>query len=228
MKNLFFLCGPHGCGKTTLAKELEKENQSILNPELYMRTIKFETNPIERLALKICQRSIENYEYREIAKKNPEKIVLGNRCIYDQFAYNGVYFSKNWISYKEYTKYNTISEISFVKELQEPYAIILNPGFEVVKKHLEKRWGEKGKKWKEEDLEYAKLACDAYDRIRYVKERSKTGKEKILYIDREIDLESREDIKKVDKWLRRTSGLQNVLNADLNNENELVLIGGKA
>lgn len=198
--NLFYLCGPHGSGKTTLGKELEKENPDILIPELFSRNIKFNTEPVYRLVLKICGRAIENFEYLEIAKKNPDKIVLGNRCIYDVLAYNRVYFQRGWTSKETYEMYDAYARDFFRNENSEPYAIVLNPGLDRVLEHLEKRWQEKGKKWREEDLEYAKLACKSYEQFQ--------GKEKIFYINREIDLESRAEINEAYEWMK---GLQNNL-----------------
>ena len=193
--NLIYLCGPHGSGKTTLARELEKQNPRIMVPELFSRNIKFNTHPPYRQVLKICGRAIENYEYLDIAKKNPDKIVLGNRCIYDVFAYNQVYYKKGWISKETFDFYKKSSRDFFNDENEEPWAIFLNPGFETVYKHLEKRWKEKGKKWKEDDLEYTRFACQAYE---YFK-----GNENIFYINHEISLESKEDIKKVNGWIKR-------------------------
>ncbi|MDD5191876.1 MAG: AAA family ATPase [Candidatus Nanoarchaeia archaeon] len=191
--NLFFLCGPHGSGKTTLASLLaEKEN--VLVPELFSRTIKLNTDPKDRLVLKICQRSLENFEYLETARRNPDKIVLGNRCIYDQLTYNLVYAYRGWLDKNKVEKYNLLSENLYINSLKEPFAIVLNPGFDVVKKHLEKRWQEKGKKWREDDWEYDRLACDVYEQFK--------DNEKIFYINHEIDLNSGDEISRVYEWMK--------------------------
>lgn len=196
--NLFFLCGPHGSGKTTLGEELAKNNSKILIPELYSRNVKFNTDPVYRQILKICDRAAENFEYLEIAKKNPDKIVLGNRCIYDVLAYNWVYFQRGWTSKETYEMYDTYATDFFRNENSEPYAIVLNPGLDRVLEHLKKRWQEKGKKWREEDLEYAELACKSYERFQ--------NHENIFYIGQEIDLESKIEIKETAEWIYEKTG----------------------
>ena len=194
-KNLIYLCGPHGSGKTTLGKEIRKEDSRIVIPELFSRNVKFSIEDAEyRQVLKIGARAIENFEYLNYAKNNPEKIILGNRCIYDVLAYNWIYFMKGWINEQTYNNYNLFTLCSFKNENLEPLAIIVSPGMDAVKRHLQKRWNEKGKKWREEDMQYAKLACQAYERFNF--------KKNILYLDKEINLESGEDIKIAYKWIK--------------------------
>lgn len=193
INNLIYLCGPHGSGKSTLAEKLKRKNARVLIPELFSRNVKFNIEDEEyRQVLKICSRAIENFEFLQIAKENPEKIVLGNRCLHDVLAYNWVYFNRGWIPKDTYERYNQYARDFFRQDNSEPFAIILNPEFEACKSHLEKRWLEKGKKWREEDLEYARLACEAYKRLE--------GMNNTMYIGHEIDLENRE-VESISEWL---------------------------
>jgi len=191
--NLFFLCGPHGSGKTTLGEELEKVNPRIVIPELYSRNVKFNTDPVYRQALKICSRAIEGFEYLDIARKNLTKLIVGNRCIYDVLAYNWVYKQMGWIDNETFQRSIQYAADFFREDNFQPNAIVLNPGFDVVKRHLEERWKRKGKKWREEDLEYARFACEAYEAFRERKE--------IFYVDHEIDLHDGVDVKRVNDWI---------------------------
>lgn len=193
MKNLIFLSGPQGGGKTTLIKLLE--GPKFFSPELETKSISLDTEPELRAALKICQRSLENFEYWKIAEKNSDKIILGNRCIYDQFAFNEVYEKKGWIDSSARKKYDELSLAFYPEFLHRPRAIVLNPGFDVVWKHLQKRWKEKEKKWREEDSEYIKLACKAYERFSVM--------EDIFYFDRKIDLETKGDFDLIKDWAKR-------------------------
>ncbi len=189
--NLFFLSGPQGGGKTTLANLLGGPN--IFVPKLETKTMSLDVNPRQRLALKICQRSLENFEYLKIARENPDKIVVGNRCIYDQYAFNEVYLKRGWIDKETKEKYDELSAMFYLDVLRKPYAIVLNPGFESVKRHLEERWKVKGKKWREDDLEYILLVCETYEAFR--------TNENIFYIDHEISLNSDSDINEIREWL---------------------------
>jgi thymidylate kinase len=193
--NLFFLCGPHGSGKTTFGQKLAEQCSEILIPELYSRNIKFNIDDEQyRQYLKICSRAIENFEYLQIAKKNPNKMVLANRCIYGVLAYNLVYYQMEWISEQTYKDYNFHSRNFFRQELREPYAIIVNPGFDKCREHLEKRWKQKGKKWREKDMRYLELACKSYEQYQ--------DSDKVFYIDYEPDLEARQGLGEVYKWMK--------------------------
>ncbi len=200
MNNLFFLGGVHGSGKTTLVELLEKTDSRILVPELITQTPKFYSDCLNgdvdffhRQVLKHCQRAIENYEYLDIARKNPDKIILGNRCFYDVLAYHEAYFERGWMNEEE--KDVLVSGLThlFPGELAEPNVIILNPGFEVCKRHLRMRWKTKKKKFMEDDMDYLRAACEAYERFR--------DYSNVFYIDYEIDLKDSYDIERISEWI---------------------------
>lgn len=192
--NLFYLSGPHGSGKTTFSKLLAESCSDIIIPDLESQTPKFDTEPVYRQRMKLCERAIENYEYLKIAKENPNKIILANRCVYDVLAYHWVFYTKNWISKEEYDFHNLYAEKIFMHENAEPYSIVVNPGLEKVLEHLEKRWRQKGKKWREEDFEYAKLTVQAYTNYQHNKN--------VFYLDHEINLKNpKQDLSDVLNWI---------------------------
>ena len=173
--NLIFISGPHAAGKTTLIHNLKAADPSLLTPELSSRAPQFHTDPLERIILKIAQRAIENYEYAQIAKTNPEKIILGNRCIYDSEAYARAYLELGWISFEQYELINKLGKNFFPQEVREPEAIVYNPAFEAVKERLQERWKTTERKWKEDDLDYCRAACESFKELK--------GKRNILYLD---------------------------------------------
>lgn len=199
--NLIFLGGPHGAGKTTLEKLLAEKVSGVIFPELKTRTPKFysgipekQVDFLHRQMLKQSQRAIENYEYLEIAKNNPGKTIIANRCIYDVEAYNQAYFSISWISKSQLIFLNQLS--CLYGSLQNPRCIILNPGFNVCKKHLEERWKTKSKKFMEEDMGYLNAVCNAYN--------SFANREHCLCINHEINLQDLKDINLISDWIYST------------------------
>lgn len=210
MNNLFFLGGPHGSGKTTLVELLEKADSRILVPEIYTRTPKFysdsvngDVNFFHRQVLKHAQRAIENYEYLDIARKNPDKIVLGNRCFYDVLAYHEAYFKRGWMNEEEESVLISGLIHLFPGELAEPNIIVLNPGFEVCKRHLKMRWETKKKKFMEDDMDYLRTACESYERFRYY--------ENVLYINHEIDLKNSYDIDRIGEWMEEVKNGEKII-----------------
>jgi len=201
--NLFFISGPHGSGKTTLLDALQGRDDKILLPELYSRTIKFETQPFDRLILKLCGRVIENFECLEIARNNPERIIIGNRCVYDQEVYARVYHKRGWIDEEELNLTWGLRQDAFLEAITTPRAIVLNPGYESVKRHLEKRWSEGKKKWHEDDEQYTLLACKEYEALH--------GRDNVLYLDHEIDLRDTFEVERITGWIYEHCGLERQL-----------------
>jgi thymidylate kinase len=196
--NLVFLCGPHGSGKTTLINRLREINPALEVPQLYSRNIKFNiADEFQRQSLKIAARAIENFEYLSAAKNSPDKVVLGNRCVYDVLAYTQSYFNLGWLDAVKYTGCMQVIFNLFLGDLNNPRAIILNPGFEVCLRHLEKRWSEKGKKWREGDMEYLREVVENFKTFR--------NKDNILYLDREFCLNDRNQIDYINEWLKPKS-----------------------
>ncbi|MEK6963144.1 MAG: AAA family ATPase [Nanoarchaeota archaeon] len=173
--NLVFLSGPHGGGKTTLARKIQEAYPFIILPELKTSTPKFHTGVQERQALKLCQKAIENYEVLQMAKAEPDKLILGNRCIYDGYAYSSAFRDLGWVNENEHQQLVGFSRFAFPEEIREPYAIVLNPPFEVVWDRLQNRWQSEEKKWREEDKAYAQAACNAYKPLQ--------GHPKVLYLE---------------------------------------------
>jgi deoxyadenosine/deoxycytidine kinase len=175
--NLVFISGPHGAGKTTLVNNLAEDSKVIHVPELMTKTPKFHTEPFERMILKIYQRCIENYEAREIAKKMPDKIVIGNRCIYDTQCYAEAYHRLGWISNEEKASIDRLTKDAYFEYFQAPTAIVLNPPIEVLKEHLKERWCKGEKKYREDDMDYLRAAAEAYTEAYLMQDRPQ-----VLYI----------------------------------------------
>jgi len=188
MNNLIFVSGPHGAGKTTLINNLIKRIPNAISPELKTKTPEFywggdekiiEINYLHRLVLKYAQSSFEGYEYFIAAKKNSEKLIIGDRCIYDAHVYSKAAMNYGWISEENIAER---LEILQLKELLKPPCIILNPGFAVCQAQLKKRVKETGWiKFRGEDMGYLEAVCDVFAEYK--------GKKNILYIENGKDIE---------------------------------------
>jgi deoxyadenosine/deoxycytidine kinase len=164
IENLFFLCGPHGAGKSTLANKIAGAAPDIIVPELYTRSMKLHTDPLERIRLKLCSRALENFEVRELAKQSA-KTVLANRCIYDADAYARAYCDVGWINAEEREQLHALARCVFPQDLLRPRAIVLNPPFDTVLARLRTRWLSADKKWNEENESYLRAACASYEQF---------------------------------------------------------------
>jgi len=186
MNNLIFVSGPHGSGKTTLINNIVERIPHAISPELKTKTPELywgddkkimRMNYHHRQALKYAKRAFEGYEYFMTAKKNPNNLIIGDRCIYDCHVYNAVEVSLGWLPKSDVEEQ---LQLLHLDELLEPKCIVLNPGFDVCKTQLEKRNKETGWiKYKGEDMGYLRAICDAFKEF---KDRN------VLYIETADDL----------------------------------------
>jgi len=201
--NLVFISGPQGAGKSTLIKHLVEKVPYMITPELKTRSPQFywggdeeflEDNFFHRQSLKYAQRAFENYEHLVAAKKEPAKLIIGDRCTFDSRAYRNAGVKLGWISENQDKEIEERLKILNLDELLDPHCIILNPGFEVCKRNLEKRWNETGwVKYKEKDMNYLRIVCDTFEEFGH--------QQKFLYIGEEIDYSKGEITKGVEKWV---------------------------
>jgi len=191
MKNLVFISGPQGAGKSTLIEKLRGPDIIISDFEIDLP--KPDSLPFERQKLKISQKVLEGAHNLTLSVANPDKTVIGNRCIYDVLTYNTSFRLRFWYGRDEEMMLNQLAREMFSESLISPFAIVLNPGYKVVRKHLEERWAKKGKKWREDDEMYLKIVCQEYGDFRH-----KSG---IFYIYHEVNLNSDGEIASLRRWI---------------------------
>lgn len=203
LNNLVFVSGPHGAGKSRFIQNIILVLDYAVSPLIKTRTPQFywggdekvlEINYFHRQALKYAQRAFENYEYYIAAKRQSNNLIIGDRCIYDSRAYRDAYLKLGLLTKEQDLKIETNLSILNLEELIHPLCIILNPGFNVCKRNLEKRWSETGWiKFMEKNMEYLKAVCDSYEYFR--------AKENIYYIDEEITSSLDQIVYKIIGWL---------------------------
>jgi len=204
LKNLVFVSGSHGSGKSTLISKLVEKIPNAVSPELRTRTPQFywggdeevmATDFFNRQALKYAQRAIENYEYLAAAKKEPDKLVIGDRCVFDAHAYRAAGIKLGWLNKEQDLEIERNLRILNQLELLNPSCVILNPGFEVCKEHLEKRWKETGwVKFMERDLGYLRAVCECFEEFQ--------GREGFFYIGDRPDYSESHSLDGVVEWLK--------------------------
>ena len=204
LKNLVFVSGPHGSGKSTLISKLIEKIPYAISPQLRTKTPQFywggdeditKMDFFHRQALKYAQRAIENYEYLMIARREQDKLVIGDRCIHDAHVYGEAGTTLGWLTKEQSSKIEENLRILNQPDLLDPYCIILNPGFEVCKEHLKKRWKETGWiKFMETDLRYLEVVCESFKGFQ--------GREDFFYIGDEPDYSKAEILDELVEWIR--------------------------
>lgn len=162
LDKIVYFSGVHGSGKSTLIKEIAKHNNFLEHTRNHSLTLE---DTYIRAVWRLTKYYIETREQIELASNNPSKMIIGDRCVYDNFAYMNAFQSLGWISNKEIKHHSDVFEALFPVELRPKLIIHISPPFDWVKNNLEKRWQKESKKWREDNFEYLELVMQSYNSI---------------------------------------------------------------
>ena len=183
MDNIVFISGVQCSGKSTLVESL---NEKIPYVELYR---KCEMTSFEDVFLRQIRRVAKyriDYELiQEMAKTNPQKLILCDRSIYDAKVYLDSFYQLGWLTKEQYTSTTNMLYALFYKDDMFPkYNYLLIPPFEKVQKWLKKRQKTQIK-WREDDEVYLKTVYDNYcnlnkDNIKVIEDFTVRGRMSIM------------------------------------------------
>ena len=138
-----FISGPHGCGKSSLIKDLVSENESYIKDDYSIDFVNdlptvSKMTIYEKCLLRLYHRFYTAEQALMKCKtENNKEILIIDRSIYDSVVYNNVEMQLHNFTEKQYENLNEISKCAL--ELLDPYVIILNPSENEVTEYLRMR-----------------------------------------------------------------------------------------
>lgn len=166
MKNIVYVSGSHGSGKSTLIKKLAEKDLGLFLA--YSRLVlpeKFQ-DMHNRNKVRMARYYLHACYLNELAKEKPDKIVLCDRCSYDNIAYIKGFANIGWLSKEDLKNYLRMHDFLITEELKPENVIFLNPPLEEVINNIKKRWAETGnKKWKEDDFNYLVAIRKGFEKV---------------------------------------------------------------
>jgi deoxyadenosine/deoxycytidine kinase len=162
LDRIVYFSGVHGSGKSTLVRE-------IANNELYLEHKRIHEVILEdtyiRALWRLTKYYIEAREQVALAGKDASQVVLGNRCVYDNFAYMNAFRRLNWVSDEDVRQHSDVFEALFPENLRPKVVVYLAPPYEWVVERLDERWQTEKKKWRENDFEYLSSVMQAFENL---------------------------------------------------------------
>jgi len=158
LDRVIYVAGIHCSGKSTLVRDLVEKKKGFVAHERKHRVELDDT--FQRLIWRVTKYWIEAQEQAALVGESPGQIVLGNRCVYDNFGYAKGFLKLGWVSEEDLVQHNDVFKATFkMGELRPRNVVHVNPPIGWVRENLERRWAETGKrKWRESDFEYLEAA----------------------------------------------------------------------
>ena len=152
-KNIVYFSGVHGTGKSTLIETLLERA-----PELYIEYQKMKIpkrdDESERAKVRIARFYLQGFYQEKLAEENPEKIILCDRSLLDDYAYTNGFLRLGWLTEKEVEDLNTAREIMFYPDRKPDNVVLLFPSLEETIANIKRRWKTEPIKWREDNFEY--------------------------------------------------------------------------
>lgn len=166
MKNIVYVSGSHGSGKSTLIKKLaEKDPKLFLAYSNLVLPEKFQ-DMYNRNKVRLVRYYLHVNYLNELAKEKPDKIILCDRCSYDNIPYVKGFLNIGWLSKEDLKNYLRMHDFLITEELKPKNVIFLNPPLEEVINNIKKRWAETGKKkWREDNFNYLVAIRKGFEKV---------------------------------------------------------------
>ena len=166
--NLVWVSGMHGSGKDTVINNVLSAPNLDKLPYKVLRYKKCEMTSFddlfERQTRRIAKYGIDWYRSIGMAIKNPDSIVLADRCYHDARCYIEGFYYLDWLTEKQQDWLLDILDEQFALwSTEDIKPFLLYPPLSHIEKNLETRHEQtQSKKWREEDEEYNKAIYDSY------------------------------------------------------------------
>ena len=164
--HVVYISGPHGSGKSTLVKQL---NETMPELEIQEQLAHLESleDMVERAIWRTALHAIEHRINLSKAEKNPNQIIIGDRCYLDDYVYWSAFSRLGWITKRQLKQFIGMAEQTY-KSTNTPKPtriILLCPPYEWNVGRVKQRW-EEGEhvKWHEDNFSYLRHVNDEFHR----------------------------------------------------------------
>ncbi len=192
LEKVVYFSGIHGSGKSTLIKDLSKDNPFLVYENIDTNYHLEDT--YHRAILRLAKYWVDVQRMEDQSKKNPDKIILVSRCIYDNLAYIDGFFKIGWISETDLIHHKDVFKATFRKYELPRNIVNLCPPDTWAIEMIKKRWQTHPKKWREDKFEYLEAVSQAFRELY-----SQLNNSNILFLE-ETDREKRVEV--VLDWMR--------------------------
>ena len=161
-KNVVFLSGCHGTGKSTLKEKLLDQIPYLIRYDKCEMT-SFE-DIFERQIRRITKYRIDHERIAKLALDNPDKIILTDRCVFDAIVYIDAFSTLGWLDNSDTITCKHMIDVLFPSAKYYPKNVILiHPSLDTIKEFLSKRQSEEGTKWNENNEYYLSMVYHYYN-----------------------------------------------------------------
>lgn len=164
---IFYISGVHSTGKSTVTKTLVKKDGFILHPRSgHSKSDDY----LERLKYRIKIYYKDTVEQLQLARNNPECIIIGDRCVFDGLSYVDCFLNLGWIDTKGYDECLRLFNSLFSRTIYPKKIVFIDPDLDWIESRMKERWEKEGSRWKEEEKQFLPASFNSF-RKTYLQQR---------------------------------------------------------
>ena len=162
--NVVFLSGMLGTRKTELKKKIAEELDFVISYSVCEMTDFADT--FERQIRMIAKYRIDFERICKFATKNPDKIILADKCILDAHAYLDAFLKLGWLFIEEWDMCKRLTKEMFPTNQERHYNVLfIQPSFDKIKETLKQKQEAEGLKWQEDFEKYIRTVHEMYNKL---------------------------------------------------------------